>query len=176
MRDSAHVPFVSAAEQFSVYNVRSDVSQCIDNPLRFLLPEDSDHGWHVARNLLKPLNHLDFLRRKEKIAVSLNLHNTVTPPDLFNLNYHMLAAHQAREISTSKVINKLVHQLQKDGVRITIADVQGLLREYATVHHMEFHPSDVCNLACRGCTYGHDDPERKPQPINYPLTDACTGS
>jgi MoaA/NifB/PqqE/SkfB family radical SAM enzyme len=34
---------------------------------------------------------------------------------------------------------------------------------------MEFHPTDVCNLTCQGCTYGHDDPERKPPPINYPF-------
>lgn len=34
---------------------------------------------------------------------------------------------------------------------------------------MEFHPSDVCNLTCCGCTYGHDDPERKPLPVNFPF-------
>jgi MoaA/NifB/PqqE/SkfB family radical SAM enzyme len=34
---------------------------------------------------------------------------------------------------------------------------------------MEFHPSDVCNLTCCGCTYGHDDPELKPLPVNFPF-------
>jgi MoaA/NifB/PqqE/SkfB family radical SAM enzyme len=30
------------------------------------------------------------------------------------------------------------------------------LAEYIKVKHLEFHPTDICNLRCTGCTYGHD--------------------
>jgi len=132
-----------------------------------LLPDDPERGWHVARNLIKPLNHLDFLRGKEEIAVELNLHNTLTPPLWFNANYDILTRHQARKIPTADVIRHLAGQLYQAGKPLSEADIASRLREYATIRHMEFHPSDVCNLACCDCTYGHDDPKRKPPPINF---------
>jgi hypothetical protein len=156
-------------EQFSVYNNHLNRAQSLDNPLGDLLPDDYEHGWHVARNLIKPLNHLDFLRRKEEIAVELNLHNTLTPPLWFNANYDLLTRHQARKVSTGAVIRHLAGQLYQAGRPLSEADIASRLREYATIRHMEFHPSDVCNLACCDCTYGHDDPERKPPPANFPF-------
>jgi MoaA/NifB/PqqE/SkfB family radical SAM enzyme len=156
-------------EQFSVYNNLLTRTQSLDNPLGDLLPDDYEHGWHVARNLIKPLNHLDFLRRKEEIAVQLNLHNTLTPPLWFNANYDVLSGHQARKISTADVIKHLAGQLYQAGKPLSEADIASRLREYATIRHMEFHPSDVCNLACCDCTYGHDDPKRKPPPTNFPF-------
>ena len=155
--------------QFSVYNNLLDRAQSRDNPLWNLLPDDYEHGWHVARNLIKPLNHLGFLRRKEEIAVELNLHNRRTPPRWFDENYDVLSRHQAREISTAEVISHLAGQRHQAGKLLSEADIAGRLREYATIHHMEFHPSDVCNLSCCDCTYGHDDPERKPPPVNFPF-------
>jgi MoaA/NifB/PqqE/SkfB family radical SAM enzyme len=65
------------------------------------------------------------------------------------------------------VIKHLASQLHEAGRPLSEADVASRLRDYATIRHMEFHPSDVCNLTCCDCTYGHDDPERKPPPINY---------
>jgi len=156
-------------EQFSVYNNLLTRTQSLDNPLGDLLPDDYEHGWHVARNLIKPLNHLDFLRRKEEIGVQLNLHNTLTCPLWFNANYDVLSGHQARKISTADVIKHLAGQLYQAGKPLSEADIASRLREYATIRHMEFHPSDVCNLACCDCTYGHDDPERKPPPTNFPF-------
>jgi sulfatase maturation enzyme AslB (radical SAM superfamily) len=156
-------------EQFSVYNNLLIRDQSLDNPLGDLLPDDYERGWHVARNLIKPLNHLDFLRRKEEIAVELNLHNTLTPPLWFNANYDLLTRHQARKISTADVIRRLVRQLYQADRPLSEADIASRLHEYATIRHMEFHPSDVCNLACCDCTYGHNDPERKPPPINFPF-------
>jgi MoaA/NifB/PqqE/SkfB family radical SAM enzyme len=156
-------------ERFSVYNNLLTRTQGLDNPFGDLLPDDYEHGWHVARNLIKPLNHLDFLRRKEEIAIELNLHNILTPPLWFNANYAVLTRHQAREISTADVISHLVNQLHQAGRPLSEADIAGGLREYATIRHMEFHPCDFCNLACCNCTYGHDDPTRKPDPINYPF-------
>ena len=143
--------------------------QSRDNPLRHLLPDDYEHGWHVARNQLKPLNHLGSLRKKEKIAVELNLHNRHTPPRWFKENYELLAKHQACKTSTDDLIKHLAGQLHEAGKPLSEADVTSRLREYATICHMEFHPSDVCNLACCDCTYGHDDPQRKPPPINFPF-------
>jgi MoaA/NifB/PqqE/SkfB family radical SAM enzyme len=160
---------MSDLEQFSVYNHLITRPQSLDNPLRDLLPVDYEHGWHVARNLIKPLNHLDFLRRKEEIAVELNLHNQLTPPPWFDVNYEILKKHQARMISTDDVIKHLTRQLYQAGKPLSESGIADRLREYAAIHHMEFHPSDVCNLACCGCTYGHDDPERKPLPINFPF-------
>jgi MoaA/NifB/PqqE/SkfB family radical SAM enzyme len=156
-------------QRFSVYNQLIPQAKASDNPLHDLLPDDYDHGWSVARNLLKPLNHLDFLKQKEEIAVELNLHNTLTPSDTFDLNYAMLAQHQARTISTTEMIRHLVIQLQQNSGTVSEEEIHNKLREYATIRHMEFHPSDVCNLTCCGCTYGHDDPERKPPPINFPF-------
>lgn len=160
---------MSQLEQFSVYNNLLGRAQGLDNPLGDLLPDSHERGWHVARNLIKPLNHLDFLRRKEEIAVELNLHNTLTPPLWFNANYDALTRHQARKISTADVIKHLASQLYQTGKPLSETDIASRLGEYATIRHMEFHPSDVCNLTCCDCTYGHDDPERKPPPINFPF-------
>ncbi len=134
-------------EQFSIYNNLLVKRQPQANPLRDLLPADRDHGWHVARNLLKPLNHLDFLREKEQIAIELGLHSTLTPPALFEANYALLAEHQAQRVSTSDVIRHLAAQSHRVGAGLSEADVSRRLQAYPTVRHMEFHPSDVCNLA-----------------------------
>jgi MoaA/NifB/PqqE/SkfB family radical SAM enzyme len=158
---------MSALDEFSVYNNLVPKGQPQEHPLRDLLPVDRDHGWHVARNLLKPLNHLDFLREKEAIAVELGLHSSLTPPALFAANYALLAEHQAGSLSTSAVTGVLARQASGASTGLSEADIRSRLRAYATVRHMEYHPCDVCNLACRGCTYGHDDPARKPPPINY---------
>jgi len=156
-------------EQFSVYNNLLTKPQRLDNPLRDLLPTDYDHGWHVSRNLSKPLNHLDFLNRKEKIALELNLHSELTLPSSFDVNYDILTKHQSHKISTTDAIKHLANQLFQEGKSLSEDDIADRLREYAAIRHMEFHPSDVCNLTCCGCTYGHDDPERKPLPINFPF-------
>jgi sulfatase maturation enzyme AslB (radical SAM superfamily) len=156
-------------EHLSIYNNLLARRSRPDNPLRNLLPDDDDRGWSVARNLIKPLNHLDLLKRKEELAVQLNLHNKLTPPALFDVNYAVLAKHQARTVTTYAVIEHLAVQLRREGRLLCEDEVCDRLREYATICHMEFHPCDICNLTCCGCTYGHDDPERKPPPINFPI-------
>lgn len=160
---------MSQRAQFSVYNNLLTKGQSLDGLMGDLFPDDCEHGWHVARNLIKPLNHLDFLRRKEEIAVALNLHHTCTPSLWFHANFDVLARHQARKLSTADVIGHLTGQLFLAGKPLSEAAVAGMLREYASIRHMEFHPSDVCNLTCCDCTYGHDDPARKPPPINFPF-------
>jgi hypothetical protein len=156
-------------EHLSAYNNLPAKGQETSHPLADLLPDDREHGWHVARNLIKPLNHLDFLRRKEAIAAELNLHNTLTSPHCFDANYDLLLKHQAKKISTTDVIGYLARQSYQLGQPLSEAAIARRLREYASVRHLEFHPSDLCNLACRDCTYGHDDPERKPPPIHFPF-------
>ena len=37
------------------------------------------------------------------------------------------------------------------------------------VAQVEFHPSDICNQRCRGCTYGQDVPSARPKPICFPF-------
>jgi sulfatase maturation enzyme AslB (radical SAM superfamily) len=156
-------------EQFSIYNNLAARSSHPANPLRDLLPEHDDRGWSVARDLIKPLNHLDFLKRKEELAVQLNLHNRLTPLALFDVNYAVLAKHQARTVTTGAVIAHLAAQLRRNGQLLSEDEIGDRLREYAAIRHMEFHPSDICNLTCCGCTYGHDDPERRPLPVNFPF-------
>jgi MoaA/NifB/PqqE/SkfB family radical SAM enzyme len=159
-------------EQFSVYNAKGmALSDRIgENPLNFLQGDD-DHGWRVARNLYKPLNHLEFLRRKEEIAARLNLHNVLTPPEKFDVNYTRLQDHQQHKLSTPELIEHLAAQLREQGDAASVPEIAGLLQEYATACHLEFHPSDVCNLGCRGCTYGHDDPATKPPRVNFPFAE-----
>jgi len=156
-------------ELFSIYNNLLTKPRIMNSPLHDLAPDDYDHGWPVARNLIKPLNHLDFVKRKEKIAAELNLHNQLTPSALFDVNHELLKKHQAGVLTTRFVIKHLAAQLHQEGKTISEYVIAHRLREYATIRHMEFHPCDVCNLTCVGCTYGHDDPERKPAPINFPF-------
>jgi len=156
--------------QFSVYNNRLGRAQRRDHPLAHLLPDDYEHGWHVARNLLKPLNHLAFLRRQEATAAELHLHNRRTPARWFDQTYELLAQHQAGQVSTGAVIAHLARQLRRAGRPLSEAEIAARLRRYARVCHMEVHPSDVCNLSCRDCTYGHDDPDRKPPPVTFPFS------
>jgi len=157
-------------EEFSVYNNLLGKSGHSDNPLHAAVPDDYEHGWHVSRNLLKHLNHLDFLARKEEIAIRLGLHSIGVSPDRYEPLYQMLEAHQARKISTSDFVTYLTRQLQQESMPITEAEVRQILVEYATIRHMEFHPTDVCNLKCHRCTYGQDDPLTKPLPINFPFS------
>jgi len=43
-----------------------------------------------------------------------------------------------------------------------------MLRGIYRAPHIEFHPTDACNQRCRGCTYEHDDPERRPEAVAFP--------
>lgn len=151
-------------ESFSVYNIGSVADT--DHPLAFL-EGNKDVGWHVARNLLKPLNHLGFLNEKESIAQELNLHNLLTEPGVFKFNYEMLEAHQAKKVATDQVIRILAEQQTESSIDLRIEKVRQRLKSFSSVRHMEFHPSDVCNLTCKDCTYGHDEEETKPLPVNF---------
>ncbi len=155
---------ISGSETFSVYNIGFISNKT--HPLKHL-ESDKDSGWHVARNLLKPLNHLGFLQEKEKLALKLNLHNLYTPRELFDFNYQMLVAHQQKKVSTEQAIGLLAEQLNDGEYPVAVKKVRNWLHSYATIRHMEFHPSDVCNLTCTDCTYGHDEAETKPLPINF---------
>jgi MoaA/NifB/PqqE/SkfB family radical SAM enzyme len=130
--------------------------------LESLNPASYDHGLHAARNPLKPLNHLDLLTRREEIVNQLNLHSTSTPSVKFDINYELLEKHQAGLIGTDSVIDELALQTGTHNVR-------ELLGEYFQVGHLEFHPSDVCNLECKGCTYMFDDPNLKPEGVFFPI-------
>lgn len=162
---------IAGSGEYSVYS--HGAREKPGHPLAFLLPERDDRGFHAARNLLKPLNHLAFLDQKEQIAVRLGLHNLKTPQPLFDVMYPKLVAHQAGRFSTDAVVEDLARNLPPRGDQIghdiSVLQVRALLRQYATIRHMEFHPSDRCNLTCLDCTYGHDDPARKPDPVQFPI-------
>jgi MoaA/NifB/PqqE/SkfB family radical SAM enzyme len=154
-------------KRFSIYNNLPGKADIPDSPLGDLMPASIDHGWHVARNLLKPLNHLDFLKRKEAAADYLNLHNYLTPARFFEENYGILQQHHAEHITTDSAVKRLVGNLSQQGKIVTEKEVVGVLRDYASVTHMEFHPTDRCNLRCRGCTYGHDQAAGEPPPVSF---------
>lgn len=61
-----------------------------------------------------------------------------------------------------KILNHLDFIRQQEA--IAQAPTEQTLRQYAAVRHLEFHPADVCALACQGCTYGFD---RKLLPPRY---------
>ncbi len=151
---------------FSIYNVLNNADQK-DHPLAFLNPGSREKGFHVHRNLMKPLNHLKVLKEKEDIAQLLNLHNILTPKKIFDENYSILGEHQKRGVSTNSVIAHLSSQQKNYRNNPGIGEITQLLRKYATICHMEFHPTDICNLSCDGCTYRHDI--APPPAISYPF-------
>lgn len=155
---------ISGSEDYSVYSIKASPQK--KGPLSFL-EGDRESGWHVARNLLKPLNHLSFLQQKEALAEELNLHNVKTPNQLFDFNYQMLQAHQEKKVTTQEVIRVISDQLYSKTDNSSIQMVQEKLQQYAAIRHMEFHPTDVCNLTCTDCTYGHDEAATKPAPVNF---------
>lgn len=149
---------------YSIYNVIPPEGE---HPLKFLAG-DYEHGWLTARNLRKALNHIGIIQEQEAAALSLNLHNTESDPAIFGPLLALLEQHQQQHISTDGLIQTLTYMSTKTEGRLSETEVREKLRKYAKVPHMEFHPSDVCNLTCLGCTYGHDDPAAKPRPVNYP--------
>ncbi|NMC64011.1 MAG: radical SAM protein, partial [SAR324 cluster bacterium] len=155
-------------EQYSVYNAHLD-KDWMGHPLKHILPENPEEGWPARRSLKRPLNHLELLQRKETIAFELDLHSTRTPVETFDPNYQLLQLHQQGKLSTAAVIGQLEAHLQSRGAAASRKRLKTLLREYATVGSMEFHPSDLCNLACTGCTYGHDDPLSGIQKTQFPF-------
>ena len=158
-----------ARQIYSVYSV-ADPTVHLTHPLDFLRG-DNEHGWLVARNLRKALNHLETLRWKDNTATELMLHGTRTDGIIFDEMFTLLQGHQERRVATDDVIRYLSARMASDNPNLTQETIKKELRDYAVVPHMEFHPSDVCNLTCIGCTYGHDDPETKPLPINYPFAE-----
>lgn len=160
---------MNTQELYSIYSSNIGHELLLESPLYSITPPNLERGWHVSRNLRKPLNHLEFLKDQEDKARRLNLHSLLTPELLFEENYALLELHQAKKISTDAVIDHLTRQIQQHAVPLSRCEVVELLRELAIIRHMEFHPTDLCNLSCKGCTYGHDDPELKPPPVQFPF-------
>lgn len=149
----------SATSRSSIYNPhRSEFPG-----LEFLVGNDTK-GWRAERNLFKSLNHLELLRSKEEIAKQLGAHSTQSDPGLFERNYAILEAHQRRSISTDKAVEQIA-----SNAGLSKGDAESLLNEHFPIGHMEFHPSDICNLSCQGCTYGQGIEGLQPQKIVFPF-------
>lgn len=131
--------------------------------LAFLIGNDTS-GIRAKRNLKKALNHLELLKKKEAVALQLNLHNIKTPKETFAENYALLEAHQQKKITTQEAIEQLAISTGR-----TTKDVQQLLEQSYPLGHMELHVSDACNLRCKGCTYGQDVPGLAPAQISFPF-------
>lgn len=74
-------------------------------------------------------------------------------------------------LDTDEAIARLTENARAHGACFTESDVRTLLGAVYRSAQIEFHPSDVCNEKCRGCTYGHDDPRFKPPPICFPFAE-----
>ena len=148
----------SGRARYSIY-----YPYCTESPGLESLVGDHAKGFRAARNLLKCLNHLDLLRNKEAIATRLAVHNTRTPQDLFQENYQILEAHQRGILATDSALARIA---QNAGV--PIGEAEALLHEYLPVGHLEFHPSDKCNLRCWGCTYAQGVEGLSPAQVDFP--------
>ncbi|MFX0095620.1 MAG: radical SAM protein [Candidatus Hodarchaeota archaeon] len=160
MLRNGKLPSLEEIGQFSIYKINNENA----NSVLAFLAGDKNCGWNAQRNLLKGLNHLNLLRRKEEIAERLLLHNTKTLTSVFERNYQLLADHQRKQVTTKWTIE----QISKEA-SLSNEEVTALLLDYISLGHLEFHPSDICNLRCKGCTYGHDTSELKPDRICFPF-------
>ena len=128
-----------------------------------------DTGQMAARNSLKVLNHMDLLRDYERVAAALGFrpltggHSAVGKDGPAHQTPEILDRHQRREIRTGLAIQSFSEKNSSE------SETMHALRSLHGVAQVEFHPCDVCNEACLGCTYGHDDPALKPPRINFPL-------
>ncbi len=61
----------------------------------------------------------------------------------------ILSKHFNNEVCTVEAADRIIKQTQ---IGITRKQLESFTRRY----HVEFHPCDVCNLRCSGCTYFHD--------------------
>jgi len=136
---------------------------CTESPGLESLVGDQAKGFRAARNLLKCLNHLDLLQHKEAIAMRLAVHNTRTPRDLFQENYQILEAHQRGILAADAAVARIAQN-----ARIPKGEAEALLQEYLPVGHLEFHPSDKCNLRCLGCTYAQGVEGLSPAQVDFP--------
>ncbi|MEK6959399.1 MAG: radical SAM protein [archaeon] len=143
---------------FSVYN--RVLTNTPNHPLS-ALDGTYETGWKSSRNLTKVLNHLDFIKEKLSIAEELGLDKH---SDNYDEKYLILMQHMSKNISTEMAIDKIcsISKIKK-------TDAVKLLRKYATISHAEFHPTDLCNSRCKGCTYGHDLDSTRPKPLHFPF-------
>lgn len=110
------------------------------------------------------MNHLPLLRSKDEIALLLRVHPTQTPTELYEANFSVLEAHNKGKIKIEEAMKLIAHNTESSFKEINL-----LLNRYFSVGHLEFHPTDRCNLKCRGCTYGQDDPRLKPLKKSFPF-------
>ena len=100
---------MKALSSLSVYNIHTTDKYEEPHTLVDLVPDNREYGWHVARNLCKPLNQLYFLRQKEALAVKLGLHNVWTNLQLFDSNYELLTLHQSGRMTTREAIQRIAY-------------------------------------------------------------------
>ena len=145
-----------------VYSVPGEAQPT--DPFDSVRPADPDQGWNAARNLLKSLNHLDLMRSKDEVASRLGA-MIGEVPSAADLDLH----HARAGVNERSAIREIATSLGS-GEATTNDEFESMLSMYATVAHMEFHPTDRCNLACKGCTYGHDVAAEKPDPVSFPFS------
>lgn len=141
---------------------------------------DYARGWLVARNPDRALNHLPLLREYLEIASRLGLFPTIPGIPLsapespaaaswgnWEKNAPVLEEHLRGAVSTRELLRRLAPGREEETRRS--------LRSLYPLAHMEFHPTDLCNLDCQGCTYTRireDEPEKDiPAVFPFPRLD-----
>lgn len=120
------------------------------------LRSDYTKGWLVARNPLRVLNHLEQLKKYIQVAEFLYLSTECDDKNILEINIEILKKHQKKEIDTDTAINLIYSTIKNKRKNLSKTKIKELLISIFPVAQIEFHPTDLCNLACRGCTYGHD--------------------
>jgi sulfatase maturation enzyme AslB (radical SAM superfamily) len=124
------------------------------------------NGLEAARSPLKILNHVDLTVDHEDIEKRLGLHGS-TPGAILQRNKAIVLKHAAMTRNIRGLsVDRTLFDLTRDETEVPMA--RELLRRYLQCAQVEFHPSDICNEACRGCTYGHDEAAHKPPAVCFP--------
>lgn len=101
-----------------------------------------------GRDRHRVLNHVGAVRKRLQLIEEIR----------HNAQYEAtLARHFYDEISTEQTHSII-------GTRLN----EKTIESFAQRHHIEFHPTDACNLSCSGCTYRHDTTSR-PSPVSFPF-------
>lgn len=156
--------------------------------MKQLLTGAREEGLSAKRSPHKILNHLETAVDHDAIARALGLHHKADPPQWWLANRALLARELSHGVAGPlpifgalpgklrflaarfpQLVDALVRNAQEFGHPLSRAQVLALLHSFYTAAQIEFHPCDICNHSCRGCTYAHDDPELKPDPICFPF-------
>jgi len=100
-----------------------------------------------GRNRDRVLNHLDAVKNRLEFMKSIS--ETPGCPEVLQRHFY-------GEISSDQAIRLLGNLLKDQEASFPLEKFYSSLSFFISRYHTEFHPTDICNLQCSGCTYHHD--------------------